>query len=487
MLKRLFQILGLALLVLIVVLVARAAMFTPKRVQVQAAAAFTPPPGAVDRLVGAIRIPTVSPGDSTKRDSSAFRAMHEYLATSFPRVHATLTREKVGQDALLYEWKGTDPSLAPVVLMGHMDVVPVDPGALKLWTHGPFSGDIAAGFLWGRGTLDDKATVMGLLEAAEWMIAQGFTPKRTVYFSFGADEEVGGTKGASAIAELLKSRGVKPYLVLDEGGTVVDHAMAGVRLPVAVVGIAEKGYATLELLVRAEGGHSSIPPRHTAAGILARAITKVEDHPLPARVGPEIGQLFNAVGREMPLGRRILFANRWLLDPVLQRVLAAQSSTDAMLRTTTAVTMLEGSPKDNVLPSVARAVVNFRIVPGESAESVIAHVKEVIDDPRVEVRKFGETFEPSLPSPTNDSAWAGLDRTIRQIYPEAVIAPYLVLGATDSRYLRALTPNVYRFTGTRIDIEDRNRIHGTNERIALKSYLDGIRFSEQLIRNLAGN
>jgi len=253
-----------------------------------------------------------------------------------------------------------------------------------------------------------------------------------------------------------------------------------------VVGIAEKGYATLELSVKAEGGHSSIPPRHTAAGILAAAITKVENNPLPASIGPEMSQLFDVVGREMPFGRRVLFANRWLLDPVLEKVLASQTATDAMLRTTTAVTMLEGSPKDNILPTLAKAAVNFRIVPGETSASVIAHVKKVIDDPRVEVTAVGGTFEPSLPSPTNDAAWSGLLTTIRQIYPEAVVGPYLVLGATDSRYFRGITPNVYRFTGNRIDIEDRNRIHGTNERIAEKSYLDGIRFVHQLIKNTAG-
>jgi carboxypeptidase PM20D1 len=485
MLKRLLQLLGLAVVILIVVLVARALMFTPKRTEVLKAAAFTPPPGAVARLAGAIRIPTISPSDSTQRDSAAFRAMHEYLVQSFPRVHATMTREDVGEDALLYKWAGSDATLEPLVLMGHMDVVPIDSAALKLWTHAPFSGDVADGFIWGRGSLDDKGTVMSLLEAAEALIGERFTPKRTIYFSFGADEELGGSKGAAAIASLLKSRGIKPYLVLDEGGVVVDHAMPGVNPPVALIGIAEKGYETLELSVKGEGGHSSIPPRHTAAGILARAITRLEDNPLPAGVGPEVGQLFNSVGPVMPFGRRILFANRWLLDPILVRVLAGRATTDAMLRTTTAVTMLQGSPKDNVLPSLARASVNFRIIPGESVASVMAHARKVIDDSAVVLKPSGTTFEPSPASVTTGPAWIGLKKTISQIYPEAVVSPYLMMGATDSRYFRPLTPNVYRFTGARIDIEDRDRIHGTNERISVKSYLDGIDFSEQLMKNLA--
>lgn len=484
--KRALKLLGLLVVILAAAVIARGVMFTPKHVEVQAASPFSPPAGAVERLAGAVRIPTISTGDSTRHDSAAFTAMHAYITQSFPKVNAAVAHETVGQDALLYEWKGSDSSLPPIVLMGHMDVVPVDPGARSLWKHDPFSGDIADGFVWGRGTLDDKATVMGLLEATETLLTQGFIPKRTIYFSFGADEEEGGAKGAAKIAELLKSRGVKPYFVLDEGGTVVDNAFPGVKPPVAVVGIAEKGYATLELSVRAEGGHSSMPPRHTAAGILAIAITKLESNPLPATIGPEMGQLFDVVGRDMPLSRRILFANRWLLDPVLKMVLAGGATTDATLRTTTAVTMLEGSPKDNVLPSLAKAVVNFRIVPGETSATVIEHVKKVIDDPRVAVKPIGVTFEPSLPSPTNDAAYTALEKTIRQIYPEAAIGPYLVLGATDSRYFRGITTNVYRFTGNRIDIEDRNRVHGTNERISEKSYLDGIRFVYQLIRNTAG-
>lgn len=485
MIKRIVAVVVLLAIALAVVVVVRAAQFTPKVVHVSAATAFTPPDGAVERLAGAVRIPTVSPSDSTQRDSAAFRAMHDYLARSFPRVYASLAHEVVGLDALLFEWKGSDASLSPVVLMGHMDVVPVDPPALPKWEHAPFSGDVDSGYVWGRGTLDDKATMMSHLESAEYLLTKGFVPKRTIYFAFGADEEVSGRHGAAEIAKLLQSRGIKPMMVLDEGGTVVNRGLPGVTRPIAVVGISEKGYATLALTVRGVGGHSSMPPRHTTAGILARAITRLEDNPLPASLGPEMAQLFDAAGREMAFSRRILFANRWLLNPVLVRFLAAAPSTDATMRTTTAVTMLEGSPKDNVLPGVARAVVNFRIVPGESAETIIAHVRRVVDDSRVDVTTVGTPTKPSKVSPTDDSVWTALDNTIRQIYPAAVVAPYMTLGATDSRYFNDLSAHVYRFTGAQIEIEDKDRVHGTNERIAIKSYLDGIRFSHQLILNLA--
>jgi carboxypeptidase PM20D1 len=260
----------------------------------------------------------------------------------------------------------------------------------------------------------------------------------------------------------------------------------GVRAPVALVGIAEKGYASLELTARGEGGHSSMPPRSTAAGILARAITRLEADPFPGGIRDATAQLLDRIGREMPFGMRLAVANRWLFGGLIEWQLGADPSSDATLRTTTAVTMLEGSPKDNVLPSRARAVVNFRIIPGERVGDVVARVRRVIDDPRVEVRVLPGAGDPSPISPTNGEEWAALERTIRQLYPDAVVAPYLVLGATDSRHLRALTPNIYRFTAGRLGADDLARVHGTNERVAVAEYLHAIRFAAQLLRNVAG-
>lgn len=478
---------GIVLLVVALglLVVVRAVQFKPRTVSVPAGEPFTPLAGAPERLASAVQIATVSPADTLTRDRAAFSAFHVFLATSFPRVHLTMERENIGRDALLFTWRGTDSTLAPVVLMGHMDVVPVAPGTDSLWKHGAFSGDIADGFIWGRGTLDDKGTVLGVLEACEALITSGFKPSRTIILSFGADEEAGGQSGARLIAERLESRGIKPLFVLDEGGTVVKGAIGGIAKPVALIGIAEKGYLTVELKARAEGGHSSMPPKHTAAGSLALAITKLEEHPMRASIGPTTAKLFDAIGREMSIGRRIAFANRFLFDPLIERQLASTPSTDATLRTTTAVTMLEGSPKDNVLPSQAKAAVNFRILPGDSVKGVIAHVRDVIGDRNIEVTPQEPQVEPSPISSTSDSAWAIVDRTVRQSYPDAVVTPYLVLGATDSRYMRRMTPNVYRFSGARLEKEDLERIHGTNERVSVAGYLEGIKFLAQLIRNAA--
>ena len=481
--KRLFLAFCVALLVLVGVVGFRAVRFAPQRVEVPPAPAFTPGNGAPERLAEALRFPTVSRGDDQPRDSAAFAGLRAHLAASFPLSHAAMTREIVGQDAILFTWAGSDGSLPPVILMGHMDVVPVEPGTESKWKYPPFSGTIAEGAVWGRGAMDDKSTVLGIMEAAEGLLARGFKPRRTVLLAFGADEEVGGRKGAVVIANLLKSRGVKPALVVDEGGMVVTGGFPGLTRPVAVVGIAEKGYLTLELAARGQGGHSSVPPAQTTAGILARAITRLEDNPFPAEIRGATANLFDAVGRESPFAMRALFANRWLLDPVLKWKLASIPRSNATIRTTTAVTMLEGSPKDNVLPSVAIARVNFRLLPGDTPEMVIDRVRRTIDDDRIGISRIGFVSVPSLESSITDSAWFILDRSIRQGYPEAIVAPYLVVGATDARHFRELSQNVYRFAAMRADTSDAARIHGTNERVSVDGYLEGIRFLAILITN----
>jgi carboxypeptidase PM20D1 len=481
--KRAALLVAVGIAALLAVVIVRTVRFTPRSVSVSPAERMQPLPGAVERLAAAIRIPTISHGDSLRRDTAAFRTFRDALAASFPRTHAQLPREIIGNDALLFTWAGTDPSLPPVLLMGHMDVVPVEPGTESRWTHAPFSGAIDSGFVWGRGTLDDKSTVLGILEACEALITEGFQPRRTILLAFGADEEEGGTRGAAVTAKLLQARGVKPYFVLDEGGMVVKDVFPGIESPIAVIGIAEKGYVTLELTARGEGGHSSIPPATTAAGILAKAITRLEANPFRGEIRGATANLFDALGREMPFPMRAMFANRWLFDPLLEWRLSSMPRTNATIRTTTAVTMLEGSPKDNVLPSRARAAVNFRILPGDSVAGVIAHVKRTIDDDRVDVRPKGIEVEASPVSPVDGPAWAIVERSIRQIYTDAIIAPYLVIAATDSRYYRDLTPNVYRFAALRAHASDAGRAHGTNERVSVQAYLEGIHFIAQLLRN----
>lgn len=432
---------------------------------------------AAERLSSAIQLQTISSRDEPNASAEEFQKLHKQLAASFPEVHTKLGRETVNDSSLLYTWPGSDPALPPVLLAAHTDVVPA--GGAN-WNHPPFAGEIAGGFIWGRGALDDKASVMGILEAVEFLLRSGFQPRRTIYIAFGHDEEVGGENGAAAIAALLQSRGIALESVLDEGGAVT-QGIVPLDSPVATVGIAEKGYLTLELLVEAQGGHSMNPPPRTAIGALARAVANLESNPFPAEISGATRELFAHIGPEMPFYRRVVFANLWLFAPLVEHRLQAAPSTNAAIRTTIAATIFEAGVRENVLPAKARAVVNFRILPGDSVDQVISRVREVIDDPQIAVRALGKTFEPSPVSDTEAAAYAHLARTIRAIFPEAVVAPYLVPGATDARHYAPLAKNVYRFLPLPLTSEDLARFHGVNERIALDDYRRLIEFYTQLL------
>jgi len=338
------------------------------------------------------------------------------------------------------------------------------------------------GAVWGRGSIDDKAGLMATMEAVERLLADGFTPRRTVVLAFGHDEEVIG-HGAADVAAMVRARKIVPLFVMDEGLPVTKGLMPGLDGPVAMVGVAQKGYLTLELVVTGEGGHSSMPPAQTATGILARAVDRLETHQMAPRTPEAVRNMFHFVGAEMPLSRRIPFANAWLLGPFIRRALLAKPSTAALIRTTTAPTMLEGSPKENVLPQRARAVVNFRINPEDSIDAVKAHARAVVDDPRVTFNAIGPSNEPSAAASVDDPAFIMVNRTVREVLPEAVVAPGLVLSATDARHYEQDTRNIYRFRPYSLTAEDLGRLHGTNERLLISDYALMVRFYVQLVRN----
>jgi len=315
-------------------------------------------------------------------------------------------------------------------------------------------------------------------------VAEGFQPARTVYLAFGHDEEVGGPNGARQIADLLESRGVNEYaLVLDEGGAIVDGLVPGVAGRVAIIGIAEKGGVSLELVVEGEGGHSSMPPEHTNIGILSKAITRLEESQFPARLDGPAFSMFEYIGPEMSFGMRMLFANMWLFKPLVTRGLVSSPQSAAMVRTTTAATIIDGGVKSNVLPIEARAVVNFRIMPGETAETVKERARQVIDDDRVQISGAGR--DPSPVSDIEASAFGMLAATLRQLVPDddLLVAPYLVMGGTDARYYAARSDRVYRFFPANIGDGDMARVHGTGERLAIESFALGVRYFYQLIKN----
>jgi carboxypeptidase PM20D1 len=479
--KRVSGVLVALVLLLAVVIVTRAGRFADRQVQPAPAEALAIDSiGAIDRLARAIRVPTVSVEDSSRRESLPLIELHRLLEQIFPRVHAALSREVVN-GSLLYTWQGADSGLPALLLAGHLDVVPADSAK---WSHPPFSGALADGYIWGRGALDDKVGVLGILEAVEALLGRGFHPGRTVYLAFGGDEELGGRHGAGEIAARLRQRGVRLEAVIDEGGAILDGIIPGVSVPVATVGVAEKGSVSLALVAEMAGGHSSMPPARTAIGLVSRAVTRLERDPFPASLGPSRG-LFEAVGPEMAWPYRVLFANLWLFEPLLLRRLTAVPSTAAAVRTTLAPTIVEGGAKDNVLPGRASAVVNLRILPGETVRGAMDRVWRVVDDSGVSISVIGDRDEPSPVSPADAAPFLALAGAIRQIHPETVVAPYLVLGATDARYYASLTPNVYRFLPAHLASEDLERLHGVDERIGIGDYLNAVRVYAQIIRGLA--
>lgn len=443
---------------------------------------------AAEHLGAAVRFPTVSYEDPSRIDLSAFQGLHAWMADTYPRVNAMLQREPIGERALLYTWTGSDPSLPPLLLLAHLDVVPVEAGTEKDWPHPPFSGEIAEGAVWGRGTLDDKVAAVSILEASEALLASGFQPKRTILFAFGGDEELGGTEGARKMAALLAERGVKPLLVLDEGMVLTDGLVPGVKQRVALIGVAERGYMTVELVAHAKGGHSSMPPPSTALGELSAAIVALEAHPMEAKLDGPTRAMFEALAPSTTGAYHVLFSNLWLFKGLLRGVLEGKPSTNATVRTTAAVTMAEGSQKENALPIAARALVNYRINPRDTAEEVLAHVREVIDNPNIDVRRnpTSDFKEPTPVSPQSGAAWDLLTGSIRSVFPDAAVAPALMVGTADAARYVGLTENVYRFLPIQMNSKDLERLHGTAERITLVNLGEIVKFYTVFLRDGAG-
>ncbi len=486
--KRILLALVVAVTGLVGVMAVRAAMVpAPPQPAVAGNAVAVNETVAAERLSGAVKFATVSFASGAPIDTTAFLGFHAFLATTFPRVHSSLRLEKVAGLSLLYTWMGTDSLAPPVVLMGHMDVVPVTESNLKEWTHAPFSGDVADGYVWGRGTMDDKVTVLAVLEAVEDLLSRNIRPARTVYLTFGHDEEVGGRYGARAIVDTLVKRGVKPAMVIDEGGVMAKSVVPGVDGLAAVVGIAEKGYLSLRLTSKAQGGHSSMPTDRTAVGALSRAISALEANQFPFVLdGPTRGML-EAMAPYSSFGRKMVFANLWLTGPLVTRVLSRTPTTAAMLHTTTSPTMLTAGIKDNVLPPEAKAVVNFRIRPGETQETVIARVKSVIADSMISVEPTDSArTNPSQVSTVDSPAFRLIASTVRGMAPGQTVPvlPYLVGGGTDAKYWGPHSANVYRFLAVPLEQGDVARIHGVNERMSVKGYATAVTFFAQLLQQL---
>ncbi len=482
--KRILLIIFSSVLLLAAVLIFRTLSFHSKQISVEAVPLYKTDDATIQRLSEAIQFKTISYQDSGKMDTSQFNGLHRFLQNSFPLVDSFLTLEKINTYSLLYKWQGSNVSLKPILLMAHQDVVPVDPLTLPGWAHPPFDGVVKDGFVFGRGALDIKSGIMSEMEAVEYLVRENFKPERTVYLAYGHDEEIGGKEGAFKIAKHLQEQHVELEFVIDEGGSIISGIVPGIAKPVAIIGIAEKGYVSLELTVEEEGGHSSMPPKQTAIGILSAAISKLETHSFPTKMEGVGSAMLDYVGPEMDFGMRLVFANRWLFGPVIESQLDKKNSTRASMHTTIAATIFKSGEKENVLPIKASAVINFRIMSGDSIQGVIDFVKTVLNDERIKIgmtSQFGD--EPSFVSDTESESFKLLQKTTQQIFPDVLVAPYLVLGATDSKHYKNLTKNIFRFEPTRLVDADLKRIHGTDERISIESYKESISFYIQLIKN----
>ncbi|HXO68520.1 MAG TPA: M20 family peptidase [Bradyrhizobium sp.] len=441
---------------------------------------------AAARLGEAIRFQTISNFLNPDSGAEALRGLQAHLARSFPAFHAAAKREAVATYSLLYTWEGSDPKAVPIALLAHQDVVPVSPGTAKDWQQPPFDGVIADGFIWGRGSWDDKGNLYSILEAVEQMSKAGFRPKRTIYFAFGHDEEVGGTRGAKAIAALLASRGVRLDFVLDEGLLITDGLVKGLDRPAALIGVAEKGYATLVLTAHATPGHSSMPPRDTAIGMMSTALTRLEDNRLPTQARGAVAEMFDTLAPEMKGFNRVVLSNLWLFKPLLLRELEKNGPSEATIRTTTALTIFNAGDKDNVLPGNAEATVNFRLMPGDTQASVADHVRRTIANDKISIQPFAGNIDPPPVTGTSSQSYRALNRTIREIFPDVIVAPGLMVAGTDSRHYTGISDNILRFTPVRANADDLRRFHGTNERLSIDGYADMIRFYRRLIENTAG-
>lgn len=480
----LWTILGL-LGAFIAVTLVRAAFWTPEKVE------FEPLPDEqvdVDKyrkdLSDAIKIKTISNVDVDKVDWNEFKRLHALFEERFPLVYKNLKCEEISLASLLFTWKGKNPDLEPIALLGHQDVVPVAEGTEDDWTHPAFDGVDDGEFVWGRGALDMKNHLIAVLESVEALIAEGFEPERTVYLCFGHDEEIvaAPTSGAGSIAAVLKERGVHLDSVIDEGGAILNlHVGNILNKKLAGVGIAEKGYADYRVSVSAKGGHSSQPPEHTALGALADVIKDIEGHQFKAKMPAFVYELFTKIGKNVSYPARIVTCNLWLLKPLITAVMRKIPPAASLIHTTTAVTMAEGSPAANVLPQKASVTVNFRMMPGVTIKNVEEHIRKCVRNKDIEV-EYLKGKEASKVSPTDSRSFKILEEICTHTDRDLLVAPYLVMGGTDAYHYEEVCDNIYRFAPFVMDTKLLLTTHGTDERIPIACMADALKFFKRYIR-----
>ncbi|EJL69586.1 M20/M25/M40 family metallo-hydrolase [Chryseobacterium populi] len=461
---------------------------------------------AIQRLSGGIKIPTVSTGELGAFDYDPFDRFKEYLKSSYPLVYQNTENYEINTHALVFRLKGSNPALEPIVFLSHSDVVPPGdadvknkeenvfrpddkplPAVTKVaedWDFAPFSGAVANGRIYGRGTIDMKGMLFSLLESLDNIIKSGQIPQRDIYLAFGFDEEVGGQKGAVQIADYFKKKGLKFDAVYDEGGLILEKgSIKGINSDVAVIGCAEKGFLSAKIKVKGLGGHSSMPPMESAIGKAAVIMQRLEENQMKPMITPLIKGFFDNIGGSMPFANRLAISNQWLLKPLLLSQLTKNNSTNALVRTTTALTMMKGSAGPNVLSPEVEFIVNFRLLPGNSVKDVKEHIAKATEGFDVEVEEIDNTREASLVSSFNTKAYQMIESGIKQIYPDAIATPYLTIAATDAYKYQIVSNHIYRFMPVKINDPEKQSIHSTNEYISIENYMKMIHYFEYIMRN----
>ncbi|ASK32028.1 peptidase [Chryseobacterium sp. T16E-39] len=461
---------------------------------------------AIQRLSGGIKIPTVSGGDLDVFNYEPFAQFKEYLKKSYPLVYQNTENYEVNTYGLVFRLKGSKANLEPILFLSHMDVVPPGdadiinndqnifrpddkalPGVTKVaedWDFAPFSGAVANGRIYGRGAIDMKGMLFSLMESLTNMIKSGKVPQRDIYLAFGFDEEVGGRKGAKQIAKHFKDKGLVFDAVYDEGGLILQKGgIKGIDADVAVIGCAEKGFLSAKIKVKGLGGHSSMPPMESAIGKAAVIMQRLENDQMKPTITPLIKEFFDNIGGTMSFANRLAISNQWLLKSVLLSQLAKNNSTNALIRSTTALTMMKGSDGTNVLSPEVEFVVNFRLLSGNSVKDIRDHIAKATKGFDVEVEEIDNTREASAVSPTNVKAYQIIEQGIREVYPNSITTPYLTIAGTDAYKYQIVSKNIYRFMPIRITDAEKQSIHSTNEYISIENYMKMIHYFEFIMKN----
>lgn len=469
------------ILVLVAVITVRTIQFKPTQEESGAVTINEPSDRVVESLSKAVQFKTLSYRDQSKMDIKTFTEMQAYLKGAYPAFHRELTSHLINEATLIFHWKGKNQESKPILLTAHQDVVPAKDESK--WEVGAFSGAIKDGFVWGRGTLDTKIQIITMMEAVEDMLGDGVVPSRDIYFAFGHDEEQNGFNGAKEAAKWFKEKGITFEYMLDEGGCITEGALAGVDQPVAVIGTCEKGYMNIQLAANSKPGHASQPPKKSAIGTLAQAVTALEKNPMPCEVGATVNEMLQKTGPYMGLVNRIVIANLWLFKPLFMKIFSGSNVGNAMLRTTMAMTMAEGSDVPNVIPQTATVTMNIRNAPSNSTKDVLAYIEKTINNNEITMTPL-YLQEPSPVSKTNVTGYKAIESAINAIAPDAIVTPYLMMAGTDSAKYVELTENTYRFAPYRITSEDLGRIHGNNERISLENIARCVDFYQNLFKRI---